>query len=166
MIDTYAIHILLQNVEPQKIPTHTHIHTYNCTRIQIHQTTKIFTQKNDTSFPTGLVHWHHAARTNQKVVEYLDHYYGDTQALVLQIIVPECTQQHTAPYRHCLMKLTKWNRSSARSIKSNAQKQIRSVQTETHARPLNIKRKKNHIELGKNYISFILSTENLHIHIK
>lgn len=70
---------------------------------------------DNTSFPTGLVHWHRVARTNQKVVECFHHYYVDIQVSVVQIVMQECTQQRIAQYPRYLTTVI-WNRHDMTKI--------------------------------------------------
>lgn len=90
-------------------PTHK---TKNKTKMQWNFIITQITNKNrNKSFLAGLVHWHHAGRTNQKVVEYLDHYCVDTQVLVLQMLE---SIQRTVPYRRYLkILLMIWSKSFA-----------------------------------------------------
>lgn len=94
---------------------HKHTHTQNPPKKQNPSNTQIKNKTNTYKFrithhlPTGLVHWHHAIRTNRRVVECSDHYYGVTQALVLQIIMPGCIQR-IAQYQRCLTNHMKWNK--------------------------------------------------------
>lgn len=109
MLNTHTNFFHFCKCNPTKY-THTHTHTKKTPKQLYQSLNSKNKQKTMTHhLPTGPVHWHHAARTNRKVVEYLDHYYGDTQASVLQTVVPEYTQPHTA---RCLTISTNWNRSN------------------------------------------------------